>query len=102
MRQMPADDALTRRVRAALSHLPDVEEKKMFGARTFMVNGKMCVSVRAERIMCRIDPAIHDAMVEMEGCSAMEMKGRAYPGYVHGSHAVLNTKKQLDFWLGLA
>ena len=53
-----------------------VEEKKMFGGLTFMVRGKMCVSVGKDRIMCRIDPAIHDAAIQRQGCRSVVMKGR--------------------------
>ncbi len=36
--------------------IDNVEEKKMFRGMTFMVDGKMCVSVGDDEIMCRIDP----------------------------------------------
>ena len=62
------------RVRVALAHVPDVKQKKMFGSIAFMVRGKMCVSARAERIMCRIDPARHDAAVKRPGCRTVVME----------------------------
>ena len=65
---MAYDEKLADRVREALAHLPKVEEKRMFRGVTFMVNGKMCVSVGDDRIMCRIDPAVHEEAVEKEGC----------------------------------
>jgi TfoX/Sxy family transcriptional regulator of competence genes len=34
---MACNENLTKRVREALAHLPNVEEKKMFGGRAFMV-----------------------------------------------------------------
>ncbi len=99
---MPRDDALITRVRAALAHAPRVEEKRMFGGTTFMVNGKMCVSVGKNRIMCRIDPALHDAALERKGCRTVVMRGRQYRGYVHVDAAALATKRDLDYWVGLA
>jgi TfoX/Sxy family transcriptional regulator of competence genes len=54
---MAYSEKLAAKVRAAFAHLPKVEEKKMFRGSTFMVDGKMCVSVSGDRIMCRIDPA---------------------------------------------
>jgi len=39
----------------------------MFGGVTFMVRGQMCVSAGKGRIMCRIDPALHDAASEAQG-----------------------------------
>jgi len=37
---------LTERLRAALTGLPRVEEKRMFGGTAFMVNGKLCITAR--------------------------------------------------------
>src|SRR5256885_17184128 len=77
------DEALANRVRAALGDTRPVQEKRMFGGLVFMVRGKMCVSVGKERIMCRIDPAIHDAALECKGCRTVIMGGRSYCGYVY-------------------
>jgi TfoX/Sxy family transcriptional regulator of competence genes len=93
---------LVDRVRASLSHLPRVEEKKMFGGTAFMVNGKMCVSARPERILCRIDPALHDKALRRKGCTTMTMKGREYRGYVHVAADRIRTKRDLDSWISLA
>ena len=67
-----------------------------------MVRGRMCVSVGPGRIMCRIDPAMHDAALERKGCRTVTMKGRQYRGYVYVDAAVLRTKRDLDYWVGLA
>jgi len=90
------------RVRVALAHVPDVKQKKMFGSIAFMVRGKMCVSARAERIMCRIEPARHDAAVKRPGCRTVVMRGRSYRGYVHVDADALRTKRALQHWIGLA
>jgi hypothetical protein len=42
---MAVNEALTRRVRDLLAGTPKVVEKRMFRGITFMVDGKMCVSV---------------------------------------------------------
>lgn len=74
------DEKLIGRVRSALENVRGVTEKKMFGSTAFMVRGKMCVAARAERIMCRIDPALHDVAVERKGCETVVMGGRSYRG----------------------
>jgi TfoX/Sxy family transcriptional regulator of competence genes len=99
---MPRNDALTNRVQAALGHIPSVEQKRMFGGITFMVRGKMCISVNTERIMCRIDPAIHDAALERTGCRTVVMKRRQYRGYVYVDAEAVKSKHDLDYWIGLA
>jgi TfoX/Sxy family transcriptional regulator of competence genes len=99
---MAYNEKLTNRIRKALAHLPDVEEKKMFRGITFMVNGKMCITVGDNRIMCRIDPAVHDEAILKEGVRTVEMAGRKYKGYVYVNESVIDTKKTLDYWIGLA
>ena len=99
---MPYDEGLAKRVKAALGHGRRIEEKKMFAGITFMVRGKMCVSVGKDRIMCRIDPAVHDAALERPGCRTVVMKGRPYRGFVHVDAEAVRTEGDLDYWVGLA
>jgi len=96
------DDPLVGRVRAALERTVDVEEKRMFGGIVFMVGGKMCVSVGRDRLMCRIDPSLHDAALERTGCRTVVMKGRRYAGYVYVESKAVRTKRDLERWIGLA
>lgn len=93
---------LVDRVRAALKRTRRVVEKKMFGGTAFLVRGKLCLSARKERIMCRIDPAIHDDAVRRKGCRTMVMKGRRYRGYVRVVGSALRAKRDLDYWIRLA
>lgn len=99
---MAYSEKLADRVREALAYLPDVEEKKMFRGVTFMVDGKMCVSVGDNEIMCRIDPDIHEEVIEMPGCRTMVMKGHYYKGYVLIDEEGMKTKREFDFWIRLA
>ena len=61
---MAYNEQLAERLRKALAHLPNVEEKKMFRGLTFMVNDKMCLSVSGDRLMCRIDPILHEKVIK--------------------------------------
>ena len=99
---MSRDDALLGRVKAALARIRPVEERRMFGGITFMVRGKMCVSVGRERIMCRIDPALHDAALKRKGARTVVMKGREYRGWVYVAAAAVQTKRDLDYWVRLS
>jgi len=99
---MAYNEKWTNRVRSALAHLPEVEEKKMFRGVTFMVDGKMCISVGDNRIMCRIDPAIHEELIQNKGCRTVEMKGRGYTGYVYVNEDAIKTKKDFDYWIELS
>ena len=85
----------------ALSH-KNIEEKKMFGGLCFMVNDKMCIGVEMDRIMVRLDPEKYDEVIEKEGCEPMNFTGKIMKGFVFVNDSVLNTKKQLEYWVKLA
>jgi len=99
---MPPVDPLVQRVQASLSGASRLEEKRMFGGVTFMVRGKMCVSVGKGRIMCRIDPALHDAALKRKGARTVVMKGHEYRGWVYVEAAAVKTKRELDYWVRLS
>ncbi len=98
-KRMPYDDVLANRIKEALGRIRSIEEKRMFGGITFMVRGKMCVSVGKDSIMCRIDPAIHDAALQRKGCRTVVMKGRQYRGYVYVGTEAVRTKSELEYWV---
>lgn len=99
---MAYNEEFTDRVREALAEVKGVHEKKMFRGITFMVNDKMCMSVGDDELMCRIDPALHNELVEKNGVRGMVMKGREYKGYIYIHEDVLKTQKDLNYWVTLA
>lgn len=96
------NEGLTDKVREALSHLAEVEEKKMFRGITFMVHGKMCVSVGNNELMCRIDPQVFETALERNGCRPMIHGNRTMKGFVFVSEEGYTRKKDFDYWMGLA
>ena len=99
---MAYSEVLADRVRELLVDVPRVQEKKMFRGISFLVNKKMCVNISLHRLMCRVDPAIHDALVEKDGCVTVNMRGRDLKGWVYIDEDVLRTEKELRFWVDLA
>lgn len=99
---MGRESDLLSRVRAALAPVSNVQEKRMFGSTAFMVRGKMCISARAERIMCRIDPALHDVALERAGCQTVVMRGRQCQGYVYVGAEAVRISRALKYWVDLA
>ena len=67
-----------------------------------MVNDKMCVGVEMQRLMLRVDPENYEALLEKEGCTPMDFTGKPMKGYIFVDVSVLKTKKQIDYWIGLA
>ncbi|MCB0176067.1 MAG: TfoX/Sxy family protein [Anaerolineae bacterium] len=99
---MAYNEILTNRVRAALAHIPQVEEKKMFGSLAFMVNGKMCINVGQDRIMSRIDPELHEQALQRHGTQTVVMGGREYKGYIYINEEAIKSEDDFDYWIGLA
>jgi TfoX/Sxy family transcriptional regulator of competence genes len=99
---MAYNEKLANKIRQALAHLPNVEEKRMFGGIAFMVDGKMCLTAGADRMMCRINPDIHETAIKRKGCRTVIMKGREYKGYVYVNEDSLHTKADFDYWIALA
>jgi TfoX/Sxy family transcriptional regulator of competence genes len=100
---MAYDEKLADRVREIIvdTH-KNIEEKKMFGGLCFMVNDKMCIGVEQERLMLRIDPEKYNEVIEKEGCRPMDFTGKPMKGFVFVYKNVLQTKKQLHYWIDLA
>ena len=99
---MGYSSTLAERVRSALRGGQKVEEKKMMGGLTFMVNGKMCVGVLREDLMARIDPAEYDRALQKTGCREMNFTGKSMRGFVFVDHRGTDQEKDLDFWINLA
>ena len=99
---MAYNEQLTNRVREALADIPNVEEKIMFRGATFIIDGKMCMSTGNDELMCRIDAALHETLVEMTGVRTMVMKGREYKGYIYIHEEEIKNKKKLKYGVALA
>lgn len=99
---MAYNEKLADRVREIIAATENnIVEKKMFGGLCFMVNDKMCVGIKQESIMVRIDPDKFDEALEMDGCKPMNHGGRIMKGFLFVDEKVLNTKKKLEYWIKL-
>jgi TfoX/Sxy family transcriptional regulator of competence genes len=98
---MAYNEKLADRIRTALIDIKKVDEKFMFGGVCFMVNGKMCIGVVKDEMMCRIDPAMDEIVLEKEGCRRMDFTGKPMKGYVFISEEGMKTKKTFEYWINL-
>jgi TfoX/Sxy family transcriptional regulator of competence genes len=96
---MAYDEKLAERIREHLSEIPDIEEKKMMGGLTFMVNDKMCVGVFKDEMMCRIDPDNQEQVLAKTGTRIMDFTNRPMKGYILVDSTGIKTKEQFDFWI---
>ena len=99
---MAYNEQLAQRIREAFTKIPRVEEKKMMGGLTFMVNGKMCVGILKDDLMARIDPGVYKTALRKKGCREMNFTGKPMKGFVLVGPAGTANKEDLSYWIGLA
>lgn len=100
---MAFNQVLADRVREYLAKLPDlqIEEKKMFSGMAFLVNGKMCVNISGDNLMCRYDPDLHHEIAEKTGFETMLMSGRELQGYCYVTPDGFKSNKDFAYWMEL-
>ncbi len=99
---MAYSEKLADRVRTELAHHKAVEEKKMMGGLTFMVNGKMCLGVLKDDLMVRLGPAVYDTALKKKGCREMNFTGKPMKGFVFVNPKGISNKKDFGYWIDLA
>ena len=99
---MSYNEKLANRVREALAGVSKVEEKEMFRGITFMVKGKMCVSVGDDEMMCRIDPGESETALERGNCRPMVHGGKIMKGFIFVVEEGYKRKKDFGYWINLA
>jgi TfoX/Sxy family transcriptional regulator of competence genes len=99
---MAFSEKLANRIRERFDTLRNIEEKPMMGGLVFMYNGKMCVGIIGDDLMCRIDKEFHEEAVEKNGCRTMNFTNRPMIGYVLIDETGMKSKKQFDYWIDLA
>lgn len=98
---MAYSEELANRIRHRLADLPNLEEKQMMGGLVFMYHGKMCVGIIKDELMCRVDPALHEDLVEKTGCRTMDFIKRPMIGYVLIDESGMRNTKEFDYWIKL-
>jgi len=79
-----------------------IEEKKMMGGLTFMVNGKMCVGILKDDLMARIAPEEYENALAKSGCREMDFTGKPMKGFVFIDSRGTDQNKDLEYWVNLA
>ncbi|HTF20197.1 MAG TPA: TfoX/Sxy family protein [Chryseolinea sp.] len=100
---MAYDIQLADRIRLHLAEIPriKVQEKAMFRGLAFLVNGKMCINVSGENMMCRIDPEWRDNVSLRKGFKPMIMRGKEIKNYCYVGPIGFKSKRDFEFWMQL-
>lgn len=87
------------RERLAMEENIEVEEKKMFSGLSFLVNGKMCVNVSHDNLMCRYNAELEDEVSERKGFLPMIMKGKQLKGYCYVEPIGFQKHDDFEYWI---
>ncbi|MEE9429492.1 MAG: TfoX/Sxy family protein [Melioribacteraceae bacterium] len=99
---MAFDELLGGRVRQILFDKNiKFEEKKMMGGLSFMVDSKICVGIIKDELVARVGPDKYEDSLNREGCREMNFTGRSMKGYVFVDSEVLNSSKDIGYWVQL-
>lgn len=99
-----AGEELADRVRALLTIGGDVEEKRMFGTRAFLIDGHILVGARAGGVLLvRVREETGAELVLRDGVATAVMGPRTMgTGWLDVAPRVLDDDEALAFWLDLA
>ena len=96
---MAYDEALAQRVREALSHFPDLVEKKMFGGVGHMLLGNMACGVRNDELIVRVGPERYEEALGKPNAREFDYTGRPMKGWVVISSTGLESDADLEDWV---
>ena len=102
---MAYDEELADRVRAAVRGAGVVEEKKMFGGLSFLVDGRLAVAVGGQGgLLVQVASGDRDGLLAEPGVAPMVMGGRESRSWLHVHVDAVGTDERLRVWVdrGLA
>jgi TfoX/Sxy family transcriptional regulator of competence genes len=98
-----ASEELSDRIRALLSPDLPVTEQKMFGGRSFMLNGNMLVGpMKDGGLLVRVGKERNDEALARPGARPMNFTGRTMAGFIEVSGDVLEDDEVLLDWIEFA
>jgi TfoX/Sxy family transcriptional regulator of competence genes len=96
------DEGLVERVRARLSPIDGMAERKMFGGVAFLLDRHMCVGVMGDELIVRVGRDGHDDALTRPGTRTFDATGRPMRGWIAVAGAALSEDDDLEGWVGRA
>lgn len=96
---MAYNEALAARIRARLSQVPDLTEKKMFGGVGFLVNGNMACGVNGVDMILRVGPEKYIQALAQPDTSVFDMTGKPMTGWIKVKPDGIQDEHQLADWV---
>jgi TfoX/Sxy family transcriptional regulator of competence genes len=99
---MAYDEDLAERIRALVAQERGLSEKKMFGGRAFLIDGKMAIAASGQGgILVRVDPEQSDQLLRTTKATVAVMRGREMSGWLRVKSGDVRTQPQLRKWVTL-
>ena len=101
---MAYNEHLADRVRRIFEEkkVSNIEEKKMMGGLTFMVNEKMCIGIVKDDLMVRLNPDDHDDALQKIGARTMDFTAKPMRGYIFVNPEGVDKEVELEDWVQTA
>jgi hypothetical protein len=96
---MAYDEVLAQRIRAALSDVRKLTEKKMFGGISFLVGGNLACGVSGPSLMVRIGRGDVAAALAQPTVRPLDMAGRPMKDWVLVEPAGLQSADDVQRWV---
>jgi TfoX/Sxy family transcriptional regulator of competence genes len=96
---MAYNEKLADRARAALKGTRGLAERKMFGGLCFTINGNMVAGVVDERLMLRVGPENHPAVLKLKHAQPMDFTGKPMKGMVYVAPEGCKTAAATKGWI---
>ena len=94
------DRQLAERIGDALSEMPDVIERAMFGGLAFLIDGHMTVVANSKGgLMVRVDPMAAAGLVGTTEAEFAEMRGRQMRGWLVLPSSAVDAESELRAWI---
>ena len=91
--------SLAARIRDALAHRRNIEEKKMFGGVGFLLNGNMLVGVWKNSLIVRLGPDEGEVALLEPHVKEFDITGKAMKGWAMVEPEGVENDDQLKDWI---
>ena len=96
---MAYDETLADRVLARLAGQPRLDQKKMFGGISFMVQGNFCCGVVKEEVCVRVGQDGYESALAEEGVRPMDFTGKPMAGWLFVGGSAIADDASLYRWV---
>ena len=96
---MAFDEGLAERIRAVLGERGDIQEKKMFGGLSFLLNGNMAVGVIKDELCVRVAPERFEDLLRQPGARIFDFTGKPMKGWLMVGADGLAEDSELADWI---